>query len=126
MTELPDEERAIVNNLSVQGLSIRLEYCFSLSTDSKTRRICRKANKFDNPQLLPQNSQIQYRSCWGGGSTGPKMLASCEGRINRKVRGNVAENLFQGTKAMLGKKVSHLSSKMSMQPLTTQYLPQFT
>ena len=43
-TELRDDKRAIAKNLSVQSLSIRLEYCFSPSNDSQRMRVCRKTN----------------------------------------------------------------------------------
>ena len=63
-------------------------------------------------------------------STGPKNVrkrASCDGRINaEKYMETFQDNFFQETEAMFGKKVSHSSSNMSMQPLTNQYLPKFT
>ena len=61
---------------------------------------------------------------------GPKNVdirAAYEGRISaEKYVERLQDNLFQGTKAMLGKKVSHSCSIMSIKPLTNQYLPQFT
>ena len=65
-TELQDEERAFVKILSVQGLSIRLEYCFSPSNDSERMPVCRKANERDNPQCLASkfsNSAV-VMFCW--------------------------------------------------------------
>ena len=63
-------------------------------------------------------------------SAGPKNVrkcASCDGRINaEEYVETLQDNFFQETEAMFGKKVSHSSSKMSMQPLTNQYLPTFT
>ena len=64
------------------------------------------------------------------GSVGPIIIGSrtsCDGRINAEMHvGILQDNFFQGTKAMLGMKVSDLSSNMSMQSLTNQYLPKFT
>ena len=40
--DLRDEDRANIKNLSVQGLLIRFECCFSLSNDSNMMNICRK------------------------------------------------------------------------------------
>ena len=61
------------------------------------------------------------------GSAGPKNVrkhASCDGRINaEEYVETLQDNFFQEIEAMFGKKVSHSSSKVSMQPLTNQYLP---
>ena len=64
------------------------------------------------------------------GSVEPKNVgnrASYDGRNNvEKYAETLQDNFFHGTKAMLGMKVSHSSSSISMQPLTNQYLPKFT
>ena len=59
------------------------------------------------------------------GSAGPKNVrkhASCDGRINaEEYVETLQDNFFQEIEAMFGKKVSHSSSKMSMQPLIDIY-----
>ena len=66
MTELRDEERVILKNLSVRGLSITFECCFSPSNDSERMRVCRKTNLSDNPQCLaPKFSNWRSVMSWG-------------------------------------------------------------
>ena len=53
--------------------------------------------------------------------------APCDGRINaKKYVEALQDKVFQETEAMFGKKVSHSSSNILMQPLINQYLPKFT
>ena len=128
-TELRDKERAIVKNLRVIDLSIRLDCCFSPSYDSVRMRVCKKPIKVRIHNALLQYSQNQHRSCFGG-SVGRKSLgkrAACDGRTNaEKYMERLQVILFKGTKAMLGKTVSHFSPHMPTQPLTDQYLPKFS
>ena len=71
---------------------------------------------------------FNIRHVWG--TVGPKnvgKLASFDGRITvEKYVETLQDNLFQGKKAVLGKKASHSSSDTSMQPLTNQYLSKLT
>ena len=97
-----------------------------LSNYSKMTRVCRKSSKMIIKNVLLQNS---HRSCFGDplGLKNVRKHASCDGRINaEKYAETLQDNFFQETEAMFGKKVSHSSSNMSMQPLTNQYLPKFT
>ena len=92
-------------------------------------RVCRKSSKMIIKNVLLQCSQIQHRSCFGDplGLKKVRKRASCDGRINaEKYAETLQDNFFQETEAMFGKKVSHSSSNMSIQPLTNQYLPNFT
>ena len=91
--------------------------------------VCRKTELNHNPQCFALKvSNSTSVIFWG--SVGPKNVgncASCDRRNNaEKHVETLQDNFFQGTKAMLGMKVSHSSSNMSMQPLTDQYLPTFT
>ena len=52
---------------------------------------------------------------------------ACNGRINaEKYMERLKDVLFQGTKAMLGKKVGQSSSHIIIQSLKNHYLPAFT
>ena len=85
-----------------------LDECrFSLSNESKMMRVWRKTNENENPQYFaPKFSNSTSIMFWG--SVGPKgvgKLAVCDGKVNaEKYVEILQENLFQGTKAMLGKK----------------------
>ena len=100
-----------------------------LSNYSKMMRACKKSSKMIIKNVLLQifsnSTSVMF---WG--SAGPKNVrkrASCDGRINaEKYVEILQDNFFQETEAMFGKKVSHSSSNMSVQPLTNQYLPKFT
>ena len=100
-----------------------------LSNYSKMMRVCRKSSKMILNNVLLQNSQIQHRSGFGD-PLGLKIFANVllvNGRINaEKYVETLQDSFFQETEAMFGKKESHSSSNMSMQPLTNQYLPKFT
>ena len=78
---------------------------FSLSNDSKTVRVLRKKGEDDNPEhYAPKFSNSISVMFWG--SVGPKgvgKLAVCDGNINaEKYVEILQDNLFQGTKSMLG------------------------
>ena len=96
-----------------------------LSNYSKMMRVCRKSSKMIIKNVLFQNSQIQHRSCFGD-PLGLKMSANVFVMEESMYVETFQDNFFQETEAMFGKKVSHSSSNMSMQPLTNQYLPKFT
>ena len=100
-----------------------------LSNYSKMMRVCRKSSKMIIKKCFapkfPNSISVMF---WG--SPGPKNVrkrASCEGRINaEKYVETLQDNFFQETETMLGKKVNHSYSNMSLQPFTNQYLPKFT
>ena len=55
------------------------------------------------PNIILPNSQIQFRSCFGD-PLGVGKLAVCDRNINaEKYVEILQDNLFQGTKSMLGK-----------------------
>ena len=79
--------------------------------------------------FLLQNFQIRHWSYFGGSVVAKSVgkHAPCEERANaEKYVETLQDNFFQGTITIRGKKLSHSSSKMSMQPLTNQYLSKFT
>jgi len=74
MTELPDEERAIVNNLSVQGLSIRLEYAFHSQLIVKRDEFAEKPINLITHNFCPKILKFNIGHVGGGDPLGLKCL----------------------------------------------------
>ena len=122
--ELPDEERAIIKNLSLQGLSLR-EISRIVSCHYST--ISRVLKKFKMKELCRNQERVADQKCliievseWLPELQNVTVVV-CDGKVIAETWKYYRTSCFKERRQCLERKGSHSSSNMTMHPL-----PKFT